>query len=241
MKKTVIVANWKMNIAAQNSDKMLEYMRIITEKVPRNTYVIVLPPATHIAALGRLCQGNIFCGSQDISPFSRGAYTGDISANCVRDVGAKYVLLGHSERRLYHGETADLVRAKIAAAMDVGLKVILCLGETAQDYALGKTREVLTRQLEFFALQQYPSDRLLLAYEPIWAIGNGQALKGKRISFLHAHVRSYLGELAIPILYGGSVTRDNVREILTAEHVDGVLVGSASLTVESFSGILASC
>jgi triosephosphate isomerase (TIM) len=239
-----IVGNWKMN----GTRAMLAEARAIDRSAQRlmKVEVALAPPYTLIHAVHREAE-QIGVGAQDCSPELDGAFTGDISATMVADAGAKFVLLGHSERRQGHGESDALVRSKAEAAVTAGLKLIVCCGETEATRDAGGAREFVTAQLAGSLPETIESagERLSVAYEPIWAIGTGRTPTVADVAAMHRAIRALLiaryGEEeggAVRILYGGSVKPDNARELLGADEVGGALVGGASLTAESFLGIV---
>lgn len=237
-----IVGNWKMH----GTRAMLAEARAIdraTERLMR-AEVAIAPPFTLIHAV-RKEAGLIAVGGQDCHPDESGAHTGDVSASMVKDAGGSFVILGHSERRQNHGEDSALIKRKMASAFETGLNVILCVGETAEQRDACKAREVVFQQLaESLAEVEAAPERLTIAYEPVWAIGTGRSASTDEIGDMHGALRSRLGEMLgmegedIRILYGGSVKAENVTEILAIENVDGALVGGASLSAESFLGII---
>src|SRR5690606_23005390 len=203
----------------------------------------VCPPATLLIPLHELLRGSaIALGAQDCSSEPKGAYTGDISAPMLQDAGCCMVIVGHSERRHGHGESDEQVRAKAVAAHAAGLIAIVCIGETEEQWQAGRTLEVLDGQLRGSLPQGASADNLILAYEPVWAIGTGRTPSADEIARAHGHLRERL-EAAVPdggrvrILYGGSVKAANAGEILAIPHVDGALVGGASLDAAEFFAI----
>lgn len=237
-----IVGNWKMN----GTRAMLSEARAIDRASQRfmKVEVAVAPPFTLIHAVHREVK-QIGVGAQDCHTKSQGAHTGDVSAAMVADAGAKFVILGHSERRENHGETNQLVAAKMDAAIEAGLRIILCCGESEATRDAGQAETFVLAQLQAALPDQgAPAEYLTIAYEPIWAIGTGRVPTSDDITAMHAAIRKLLDETygvdtaaPIRILYGGSVKPDNAREILDLPHVDGALVGGASLTAESFLNI----
>lgn len=238
-----IIGNWKMN----GTRAMLSEARAIDRAAQRymKVEVAVAPPYTLIHAVHREAE-QIGIGAQDCHPEPEGAHTGDISAGMIADAGAKFVILGHSERRQNHGESNRLINAKIASALEFGLRVILCCGETLDTREAGDAESFVVRQLKT-ALAGFtdPAERLTIAYEPIWAIGTGRTATVEDITAMHGAIRRLLDETfgeevsaQVRILYGGSVKPENAREILSAPEVGGALVGGASLTAESFLGIV---
>jgi triosephosphate isomerase len=239
-----IVGNWKMN----GTRAMLAQARSI-DRAAQNLMkveVALAPPFTLIHPVHREAE-QIGVGAQDCHPLPDGAHTGDISASMVADAGAKFVILGHSERRQNHGESNTLVREKGTAAIEAGLRVILCVGETEETRDAGKAESFVTRQLKASLPETLasPDESLTVAYEPVWAIGTGRTPTVEDIGAMHRAIRATLIELfgavqgaAVRILYGGSVNAENARELLAADEVGGALVGGASLTAESFLGIV---
>lgn len=239
-----IVGNWKMN----GTRAMLAEARAIDRSAQRlmKVEVALAPPYTLIHAVHKEAE-QIGVGAQDCSASPDGAFTGDVSAAMIADAGAKFVILGHSERRQGHGESDALVRAKADAALSNGLKLIVCCGEAeetrdaggAEAFVLGQLAASLPESMEG------ASERLSVAYEPIWAIGTGRTPTVEDVAAMHSAIRGLLvdrfGEeegSQVRILYGGSVKPENARELLGAEDVGGALVGGASLSAESFLGIV---
>ncbi|MGN6496590.1 MAG: triose-phosphate isomerase [Tsuneonella sp.] len=240
-----IVGNWKMN----GTRAMLSEARAIDRASQRlmKVEVALAPPFTLLHAVHREAE-QIGIGAQDCHAESEGAHTGDISAAMIADAGAKFVILGHSERRQDHGESDALVRAKAEAALRAGLKLILCCGESEATRDAGSAAAFVTAQLRASLPPQIDNaaERLTVAYEPIWAIGTGRTASVGEVEQMHRTIRELLVELygagrggEVRILYGGSVKPDNARELLGADQVGGALVGGASLTAESFLGIVA--
>lgn len=215
---------------------------------PLRCDLLVCPPATILAAVAEVLRGApIAVGGQDCHPKASGAHTGDISAPMLRDAGASYVIVGHSERRADHGETDAVVRAKAIAARDAGLVPIVCVGETAAERDGGKTLEVLARQIAG-SVPPEVAPELVVAYEPVWAIGTGRTPTEPDIADAHRHIRAEvakrLGEgraESVRILYGGSLNPKNARAILAVSGVNGGLIGGASLKAEDFVAVAESC
>ena len=203
----------------------------------------VCPPTPLLMPLHALLRGSaILLGGQDCSSEPKGAHTGDVSAPMLSDAGCRMVIVGHSERRHGHGETDALVRSKAAAAHAAGLAAILCIGETEEEWLAGRTLEVLNRQLEGSLPAGASPENLILAYEPVWAIGTGRTPGADEIAHAHDRLRAQLARLipageGVRILYGGSVKAANAGAILALEHVDGALVGGASLDAAEFWAI----
>jgi triosephosphate isomerase len=238
-----IVGNWKMH----GTRAMLSEARAIDRAAERlmKVEVALAPPYTLIHAT-RKEAGLIGVGAQDCHAAEGGAHTGDISAAMLKDAGAGFVIVGHSERRADHGETDADVRAKAEAALAVGLNVIVCVGETEAQRDAGKADGVVARQLDGSLPQgNGAAAKVTVAYEPVWAIGTGRTPTVDDIGAMHRSIRERLASIygddgaAVRILYGGSVKPDNAAQLLTADEVGGALVGGASLTAESFLGIVA--
>lgn len=237
-----IVGNWKMH----GTRAMLAEARAIDRAAERllKVEVALAPPFTLIHATRK--EANLIgIGAQDVHAADGGAHTGDISAAMVKDAGAGFTIVGHSERRADHKETNALVKEKAEAAIAAGMNVIVCVGETEQERDSGKAEAVVSRQLSGSLPQgEGVAEKVTVAYEPVWAIGTGRTPTVDDIGAMHRHIREKLvstfGEegAEIRILYGGSVKPDNAAELLAADEVGGALVGGASLTAESFLGII---
>jgi len=245
-RRPYIVGNWKMH----GTRAMLSEARAIDRAAQRHMKVEVAlaPPYTLIHPIHREAE-QIAVGAQDCHHEADGAHTGDISATMIADAGAKFVILGHSERRTGHTENDMLVRAKAEAAVAAGLRIIMCCGESAQTRESGKATAFVTQQLKTSlpGAEQMPADiadRLTVAYEPLWAIGTGIPATTDEIAEMHGVIRALLVDLfgeeqgrEVRIIYGGSVKPENAAEIFAVPEVGGALVGGASLTADSFMGI----
>ena len=241
-RRPLIAANWKMNGL---KGSIVELEKVIAGARSLTTVdLIVCPPATLIAAFAAKAQGTpVAIGGQDCHAEAAGAYTGDISAEMLRDAGAAAVIVGHSERRHYHGESDAIVRAKALAAQRAGLLAIICIGETREERDAGRTSDVLRSQLN----GSLPDDgaNIAIAYEPVWAIGTGLTPTPGDVAKTHAFIRERLASRFAEssrnsrILYGGSVKPDNAKDLLTVAGVDGALVGGASLKAADFLAIAA--
>jgi len=239
MRIPLIAGNWKMNTTASEAIELVNQMRPELDRID-NVEKVICPPFVSLAAIKELLKGStIKLGAQNLYFEEKGAYTGEISPSMVADL-CDFVIIGHSERRQYFNETIEVVDKKVQAALKVGLTPILCIGESPEENESGKAKEVLTRQLSspYFG-------GLVLAYEPIWAIGTGRAATGKQanetIGFIRQHISQQHGMKAaqeVRILYGGSVTADNIAEFINQPEVDGALVGGASLKPGEFLGIV---
>jgi triosephosphate isomerase len=238
--------NWKMNGTRAS---VSELRGIVAGAAGAACEVAICPPATLIpVAVAAVAGSAVAIGGQDCHAAPKGAHTGDIAAEMIADAGGKTVIVGHSERRADHGETDEQVRAKAEAAWRAGLTAILCIGETEAERRGGQTEVVLSRQIAGSVPEGASADRLVIAYEPVWAIGTGLTPSNDDIVAAHAHIRARLAGRfgqeqadAIRILYGGSVKPDNAGTIMALPGVDGALVGGASLKAADFLTIVAAC
>ncbi|MFZ0774988.1 MAG: triose-phosphate isomerase [Xanthobacteraceae bacterium] len=247
-RRPLVAGNWKMNgllASVGELEKIIAGARLLAQNLAK-VDVMVCPPATLIASFAKAASGtSVALGGQDCHPLPSGAHTGDISAEMLRDAGAQAVIVGHSERRRDHGESDALVRAKALAALRAGLTAMVCVGETREERDAGQTRHVVSRQLDGSLPETDPdaATNIVVAYEPVWAIGSGQTPTPGDISDIHDFIRARLnvrfGEAGhnVRILYGGSVKPANARQLLTVENVDGALVGGASLDAAEFLAI----
>lgn len=246
MRKPVLAANWKMNHGPSDARA---FMRTFLTRFARRSdrSVIMFPPAVTLPALLSAIKDrpDILLGVQNIYWEDKGAFTGETSAPMARDAGARVALVGHSERRHVFGETDDQTRKKCAAAARAGLRPMLCVGERLEERRAGETESVVLRQLHAGVADLDPAHmaQMLIAYEPVWAIGTGQTAEPRDASAVHVLIRGALKQLAadraneIPILYGGSVNTGNAQALLAAQDVDGLLVGGASLDPEGWATI----
>lgn len=237
MPRKLAAGNWKMNGLRAN---LAEIETLAQRHADSPIDILICPPAPLIGA----CQDTLLdIGGQDCHPATSGAHTGDISAQMLADVGATYVITGHSERRADHGESDAIVAAKSEAAYAAGITAIICLGETLEQREDGTTLAIIDSQLAGSVPDTATADNTVIAYEPVWAIGTGKVPTLEQIAEVHAHIRARLnarfGDGAeMRILYGGSVKGSNATEIFGVPHVDGALVGGASLKADDFSAII---
>lgn len=240
--RKLAAGNWKMNGL---SATLTEVDRLLQAHPAPRAEMLLCPPATLISRLADRANGTALqIGGQDCHEKGVGAHTGDISAEMLLDAGAKYVILGHSERRSDYAETNEQVHAKACAAISAGLTAIVCLGETGAQRDQGQTLEVIGAQLAASVPNQSRAQTLVIAYEPVWAIGTGRTPTLDEIAEVHAYLRARLAEkigqeaAGVRLLYGGSVKPSNAGEIFSLPDVDGALVGGASLTAEDFGAIV---
>ncbi len=235
-----------MNGLTHSLDELAELARLLTTGASPRALVVVCPPATLLAAVAAQgASSGILAGGQDCHPAASGAHTGDISAGMVADAGAQFVIVGHSERRADHGETDETVRAKAEAAIGAGLKPIICVGETEAERDAGQAEAIVAGQLAASIPDAAEQHEVVVAYEPVWAIGTGRTPTLEDIAAMHASIRAGLDarfgaerSQTIRILYGGSMKPQNAREILAVENVNGGLVGGASLLAKDFYTII---
>jgi triosephosphate isomerase (TIM) len=242
----LVVGNWKMNglgAAAAALARAVRQGAVRAGARDAGAEIVICPPFTQIAAVGAILAGSpVGLGGQDCHPEPAGPHTGDISAPMLRDAGAGFVILGHSERRAAHGETDALVRAKAIAAAAAGLRPIVCVGESEAERASGRAEAVVAGQLAGSLPNGFAG---IVAYEPVWAIGSGRTPAGGEIAAMHTLIRARLaaafgaGAKAMPILYGGSVKAANAAAIFALPEVDGGLIGGASLVAAEFLAIAA--
>lgn len=240
--KKLFIANWKMQLDYNSSVALVKSYNLKLKNLKNE--VVLAPDFTVLsAARDILKKSKVKLGAQDCAFGLTGAYTGEVSAKSLKQLGVKYVLIGHSERRGYFKEDSGLLKFKVAAALENGLIPVLCIGEKLVDYKAKRTHAVLRRQLEevLFGLDISNENAIAIAYEPVWAIGSGKAMASAEVEANHVFIKGVLAELIgqIPrVLYGGSVNSKNSLELLEWPNVDGLLVGGASLKVDEFSKIV---
>ena len=242
--RPLVAGNWKMNGLVGALKEARAVANAITKRPP-SCDVMICPPATLIQNMrADTKDSKLLIGGQDCHASSQGAHTGDISAEMLKNIGARAVIVGHSERRQDHGEKNMDVRAKAAAAHRAGLIAIVCIGETLAEREKGQTLRIVGHQLKGSLPVEATSRNTVIAYEPVWAIGSGLTPSLADVAEVHAYLRKRLGALmgeaadATRLLYGGSVKPENARELMAVGNVDGALVGGASLKAKDFSGIL---
>jgi triosephosphate isomerase len=246
MRTSLVAGNWKMNKTVAEARDLVSTMSAKLREIA-NVEKVVCPPFLAIPVLASLLDGSgIGLGAQNLHWEEKGAFTGEVSPGMVKEF-CQYVIIGHSERRAYFGETDESVNRKLHAAMKIGLTPIVCVGETLQQYEAGTTAEVVRRQISvgLAGVDTAAAGKVVVAYEPVWAIGTGKASSGENANYVHQQViRPALAELfgaegaqAIRILYGGSVTGANAAEFFAYPDIDGALVGGASLKPDEFVAI----
>lgn len=247
MRKKVIAGNWKMYKTLEESADLLSALKPLAASLPPSVEVIVCPPFTSLAIAASLLKGsNIKLGAQNMSEHDEGAYTGEISWKMLKSAGCEYVILGHSERRQYFGETNEIINQKAKKAIAHALKPIICVGEKLEERESGVTEKVISIQVQG-VLAGISSDELkhvIIAYEPVWAIGTGKTATPQQAQEVHLSIRKLIGQMyswnvaeGMIIQYGGSVKPDNAADLLAQNDIDGALVGGACLKADSFSSI----
>jgi len=244
MRLPIIAGNWKMNTTVEQAIELVQEMRGRLDKI-EGVEKVLCPPFISLTAVGELiADSSIKLGAQNLYFEEKGAYTGEVSPLMLAGL-CEYVILGHSERRQYFGETDEIVNRKVKAALKVGLKPILCVGERLEENEAGKTEEVVTRQVKGALARIDSPQGLVIAYEPIWAIGTGKAATGEQANTTIGLIRHTVSQLyskqfaqAIRLQYGGSVTSTNIAEFVAQPEIDGALVGGASLKAADFLRIV---
>ncbi|MGD9994192.1 MAG: triose-phosphate isomerase [Salinivirgaceae bacterium] len=248
MRQKIVAGNWKMNTTYQEGiDLAIAIDKAVAEKGDKNVQVVVAPPFTHIAEVNKVVNNErISVAGQNCATETSGAYTGEVSAEMLWSAGADYVILGHSERRSYYGETNDLLKIKVKKALEFNLTPIYCVGEVLEEREANKHFDVIKEQLEtvLFDLSDEEFKQIVIAYEPVWAIGTGKTASPEQAQEIHKFIRDLLvakfGEAAknTSLLYGGSCKPSNAKELFANPDVDGGLIGGASLTADDFLGII---
>ena len=248
MRKNIVAGNWKMNTTLPEGLKLAEEVNAAVASTPHDCDVVICVPFTHLAPIAAVIDPSVLgLGAENCADHDHGAYTGEVSAPMVASTGATYVILGHSERRQYYGETSETLREKIALALANGLTPIFCIGEVLAERENGTYNDVVKKQIEeaLFNLSAEDFSKLILAYEPVWAIGTGKTATADQAEDMHAHIRAVIAgkygqEVAdnTSILYGGSCKPSNAAELFAKPDVDGGLIGGAALKCADFMGIV---
>jgi triosephosphate isomerase len=242
-RRPLIAGNWKMNGLVAEGRALTAELMALLNRGARPFEMLVCPPATLVTTIATAARGSVLLiGGQDCHADAKGAYTGDLSAEMLKDAGASAVIVGHSERRTLHGENDETVRGKALAAKRAGLMAVICIGETLEQRDAGKTLAVLEAQVLGSVPEGSKAANVVVAYEPVWAIGTGRTPSSEDVAAAHAHIRQTLSQrmdnaVATRILYGGSVKPENAATLLGLEDVDGALVGGASLKAADFWAI----
>lgn len=248
MRKKIVAGNWKMNMNLQEGVALAKELNEALTADKPNCDVIICTPFIHLASVAQILDKDVIgLGAENCADKEKGAYTGEVSAEMVKSTGAQYVILGHSERRGYYGETSEILKEKTLLALKNGLKVIFCIGESLEEREANKQNEVVKAELEgsVFNLTAEEFKNIVIAYEPIWAIGTGKTATSEQAEEIHAYIRSIIAEKygedvanETSILYGGSCKASNAPELFAKEDIDGGLIGGASLKATDFKGII---
>ena len=241
MRKTIVAGNWKMNASKDSVDNLIK--DLLTGMDGITSEVLVCAPFPYLAQVELLIQGSkVMLGAQNLNTNSSGAYTGEVSADMIKDFGARHVIVGHSERRNLYGETSAMVAEKTKAALNAGLTPLLCIGESIEQRDSGNTEAVIEKQLsaviELVGIEAF--NQIIIAYEPVWAIGTGVTATPEQAQEVHLFIRSLLAKndesvaQKTPILYGGSMNASNASELISCADIDGGLIGGAALKAEDF-------
>ena len=247
MRKKIVAGNWKMNTTVAAGKELAKDIVAAIGQVPADVQLIIAPPFTHLATVADVIKGSaVALSAQNCADKAKGAYTGEVSAEMIAGTGCTYTILGHSERRQYYGETSETLVAKMALALENGLSPIYCVGEMLSEREAGNHFNVIKAQLEevLFGLTAEQMAKVVIAYEPVWAIGTGVTATSEQAQEVHAFIRAAIAakfgkELAddITILYGGSCKPGNAKELFACPDIDGGLIGGASLKADDFIAI----
>ena len=248
MRKKIVAGNWKMNENLQEGIILAKEINTVLEADKPNCGVVICTPFIHLASVAQILNKSLVSlGAENCADKEKGAYTGEISAAMVKSTGAEYVILGHSERRQYYNETPEILKEKVRLALDNGLKVIFCCGETLEEREAEKQNAIVKAELEnsVFNLSSTDWENIILAYEPIWAIGTGKTATSDQAEEMLANIRSIVAEKYgreaaddTTILYGGSCNPGNAAELFSKPDIDGGLIGGASLKTSDFKAII---
>lgn len=245
MRRKIVAGNWKMNGNRQIANDLAVGVSAIVEGLDRSIEVLVAPPFILMAEVAGQISSNVNLASQDVSSFDNGAFTGEISADMLIDLGCGFSIVGHSERRALFGDTNDVVAAKVAKCIEKNIQPILCVGETLEERESGRMLNVVGEQLRsaLKGLNKAQLDKVVVAYEPVWAIGTGKTATPEQAQEVHEFIRSEIAAIdeavsdAISIIYGGSVNAGNAKNLFAMADIDGGLIGGASLKLEEFEVI----
>lgn len=245
MRRKIVAGNWKMNGNRQFAKKLVEDLSLVAGELKGSVEIVIAPPFTLMADAVQSKTSDLKLSSQNVSSFDNGAFTGEVSADMLVDLGCQYCIVGHSERRAYFGDTNEVVASKVAKSLEKGISPILCVGETLEEREAEKTLDVIREQLDIALkdLSELQLKKIVVAYEPVWAIGTGKTATPEQAQNVHAFIRgevavkSELAASTMPIIYGGSVKANNAKELFSMEDIDGGLIGGASLKLEDFAEI----
>ena len=247
MRKHIVAGNWKMNTTVPEGVELAKAVVAKSAEVPSDVELIIATPFTHLYPVNEVVKGTrVALSAENCADKAKGAYTGEVSVDMLKSTGCEYTILGHSERRQYYGETDAILVEKVKLALANGLDVIYCVGENLDQREAGKHFEVVTSQIEnvLFGLSAEEMAKIVVAYEPVWAIGTGKTATADQAEEIHAYIRSLLAEMFgaqvaddTTILYGGSCKPSNAKELFAKPDIDGGLIGGAALKADDFIGI----
>ena len=250
MRKKIVAGNWKMNTTRPDGIELAKAVAARAAEVPAGVGLIIAPPFTHLCSCGKQLEGTkVELSAQNCADHVKGAYTGEVSVDMLKAVGCQWTILGHSERRQYYGETDEKLVVKTKLALEAGLKVILCVGENLDEREAGRHFEVVTEQTKAVLYNFTAEDlkNVVIAYEPVWAIGTGKTATAAQAEEIHACIRTVIAEKFgleaaddMTILYGGSCKPSNAKELFAEKDIDGGLIGGAALKADDFIGIATS-
>lgn len=249
MRKNIVAGNWKMNTTVAEGVELAKAVVAKSSEVAEEVGLIIAPPFTHLYAVNEVVKGTkVGLSAQNCADHEKGAYTGEVAVNMISGLGCQYTILGHSERREYYGETDQTLCTKIKLALEAGLSPIFCIGEKLDEREAGRHFEVVTEQVKnvLYTLTAEEMAKVIVAYEPVWAIGTGKTATAKQAQEIHACIRKVIAEkfgaLAeeITILYGGSCKPSNAKELFACPDIDGGLIGGAALKADDFIAIATS-
>ena len=248
MRKKIVAGNWKMNMTLQEGIALAQELNETLTAEKPNCGVVICTPFIHLASIAQFLNQDVIClGAENCADKEKGAFTGEVSAAMAKSTGAQYVILGHSERREYYAETPEILKEKVQLALKNGLKVIFCIGESLDQREANQQNEVVKAELEgsVFNLTAEEFANIIIAYEPIWAIGTGKTASAEQAEEIHAYIRQVIADQygaevadATSILYGGSCKPSNAAELFAKPDIDGGLIGGASLKAADFKGII---
>ncbi len=244
MRRKIVAGNWKMNGSKALAQTLVSDVQSQTASLDNGVEVVIIPPAIYVGDVVASAGGSLSVGVQNVGQWSSGAYTGEISAEMAVDQGCQYALIGHSERRQLFGESDDVVAEKVGRVISAGLYAVLCVGETLEEREAGKAESVVASQVKagLAGVAKDQWQRVIVAYEPVWAIGTGKTATAQDAQAMHASLRQVLSDMGAPankisLLYGGSVKADNAAALFAEPDIDGGLIGGASLVAEDFVSI----
>ncbi|SFR58348.1 triosephosphate isomerase [Marinobacter daqiaonensis] len=245
MRRQIVAANWKLNGSSELVQSLVPRVREMAASLDNAVEVVIMPPSLYVGAVKGLLQGSqVAVGAQNVARWQAGAYTGEVSADMAADLGCTFALVGHSERRELFGETDTMVAEKVSRALESGLDVMLCVGETLRQREFGEAKAVVCRQVERALAGVDPGrgEKVVVAYEPVWAIGTGKTATAEDAQAMHQAIREKLSQMGfaaneMSLLYGGSVKPDNAGALFAEPDIDGGLIGGASLQAEDFIAI----